>query len=377
MATVSTVIVWIMMILMAAGGIDYFLGNRTGLGARYEEGFNAMGALTMNMAGAVCIAPLLGDWLRPLLAPVFELVGASPAMFATTILACDMGGWPLAASLAGVDPANVEQATAEAIATAEFAGLMLGSMMGATIVFTIPVGLGIIDTADRPFLAKGILVGLVTIPFGCLAGGAVAGYPMIWMLRNLIPVIVFAAAVACGLAFAQRTMIKMFLWFGRAVVAFLTVCLVIAGFQTATGVVILSGMAPLAEAFGVVGSIAVTLAGAFGLVHLLTKYLAAPLGRFGRMLGMNNEAAAGMVATLANNIAMFNILKKMDPRGKVINVAFSVSAAFVLGDHLGFTAGVRPQMIAPVIVGKLVAGILAVLVAWWITRDANTNPNRV
>ncbi|MDR1813740.1 MAG: ethanolamine utilization protein EutH, partial [Tannerella sp.] len=95
MATVSTVIVWIMMVLMAVGGIDYFLGNRMGLGSKYEEGFNAMGALTMNMAGAVCIAPLLGDWLRPVLAPVFELFGASPAMFATTILACDMGGWPL------------------------------------------------------------------------------------------------------------------------------------------------------------------------------------------------------------------------------------------------------------------------------------------
>jgi ethanolamine transporter len=194
------------------------------------------------------------------------------------------------------------------------------------------------------------------------------------MVRNLIPVIIFAVIVALGLAFVQGLMIKIFLWFGRFVVAFLTICLVIAGFQTATGVTFLVGMAPLSEAFGVVGSIAVTLAGAFGLVHLLTKYLGGPLGKFGKALGMNNDAAAGMVATLANNIAMFNIMKKMDARGKVINVAFAVSAAFVLGDHLGFTAGVRPSMIAPVIVGKLVAGITAVAIACFVAPKNSKPP---
>lgn len=70
-----------------------------------------------------------------------------------------------------------------------------------------------------------------------------------------------------------------------------------------------------------------------------------------------------MVANLANNIAMFNIFEKMDPKGKLLNVAFTVSAAFVFGDHLGFTAGANPEMIFPVVVGKLVAGITAVILA--------------
>ena len=39
------------------------------------------------------------------------------------------------------------------------------------------------------------------------------------------------------------------------------------------------------------------------------------------------------------------------------------SAAFVFGDHLGFTAGVDQSMVTPVIIGKLVAGITAVIVA--------------
>ncbi len=41
----------------------------------------------------------------------------------------------------------------------------------------------------------------------------------------------------------------------------------------------------------------------------------------GKVLNMNNIAAAGMVATLANNIPMFGMMKQMDTRGKVINCA--------------------------------------------------------
>jgi len=80
---VSDVILYIMLLFMVLGGIDYFLEKEFGLGVKYEEGFMAMGALTMNMAGAVCIAPVLGRVLQPVRAPVLEVFGASPAMFAT------------------------------------------------------------------------------------------------------------------------------------------------------------------------------------------------------------------------------------------------------------------------------------------------------
>jgi ethanolamine transporter len=62
------------------------------------------------------------------------------------------------------------------------------------------------------------------------------------------------------------------------------------------------------------------------------------------------------------------MVKDMDQRGKVVNVAFAVSAAFVFGDHLGFTAGFAPEMLVSMIVCKLVGGISAVAVALWLTR---------
>ena len=120
------------------------------------------------------------------------------------------------------------------------------------------------------------------------------------------------------------------------------------------------GIAPVTEGIEVVGGIALTL-GAFCLVAVITKVFNKPLMKLGKVLGMNEVAAAGMVATLANNIPMFQMLKDMDNRGKIINIAFAVSASFVLGDHLGFTAGVAKEMIFPMIVGKLVGGITAIL----------------
>ena len=74
------------------------------------------------------------------------------------------------------------------------------------------------------------------------------------------------------------------------------------------------------------------------------------------------------MASLANSIATFGMVKQMDDRGKVVNVAFAVSAAFVFGDHLGFTAGFAPEMLPAMILGKLSGGITAVAVALLLTK---------
>ena len=101
---------------------------------------------------------------------------------------------------------------------------------------------------------------------------------------------------------------------------------------------------------------------------LLRRYSRRAGPALGGLLGMNDVSAAGMVGSLANSIPMFGLMKDMDSRGKIINVAFAVSAAFVFGDHLGFTAGFEPDMLVAVICGKLTGGITAVVVAMLLTR---------
>ena len=338
------------------GAIDRIIGNRFGLGQEFENGILAMGSLALAMVGIIALAPVLATVLKPVVVPVFAFLGADSAMFAGTILACDMGGGALA-----------QQLTADSDA-ALLGGVITGSMLGATVVFTIPVAMGILREEDRPYMAKGILAGIVTIPVGVLVGGLVAGFPVGMVLRNLIPIVLIGALIALGLWKAEGLMIKGFSLFGKGIIALITVGLAAVIVQTLTGWVVIPGLEDVEVAFRTVGEIALVLAGAFPLVFVLTRLLRKPLLKLGKVLGVNDTAAAGLIATLANSIATFGLVKDMDNRGKVVNIAFAVSAAFVFGDHLGFTAGFAPQMLPAVIIGKLAGGVTAVAVALLLTR---------
>ncbi|MCA5013492.1 MULTISPECIES: ethanolamine utilization protein EutH [unclassified Enterococcus] len=349
--SINEIIMYIIAFFMVLGAVDKCLGNKFGLGEQFEEGIMAMGSLALSMVGIITLAPVLANILKPVVVPLYTALGADPAMFATTLLANDMGGFPLAMQLAQDPQAGL------------FAGAILGAMMGPTIVFTIPVALGIIEKEDQQYLATGVLSGLITIPIGCFVGGIIAGFPVIMILKNLVPILLVAVLIMIGLWLKPDAMIKGFTIFGKFVVIVAIAGLVLGALQLLVGITVIDGIAPVSEGIEVVGGIALTLAGAFCLVFVITKVFNKPLMKLGKLLGMNEVAAAGMVATLANSIPMFQMMKDMDPRGKIINVAFAVSAAFVMGDHLGFTAGVAKEMIFPMIVGKLVGGITAVLVA--------------
>ena len=351
------ILIWVMAAFALLGAVDRIWGNRWGLGKEFEEGIQSMGSLALAMIGIVCLAPVLAEFLKPLVVPVYSLLGADPAMFAGTLLACDMGGGALALEMT------------DHYQAAMLGGVITGSMLGATLVFTIPVAMGILREKDRPAMAKGILCGIVTIPIGVLVGGLTAGFPAPMVLRNLIPIVLIAILIALGLWKAERAMVAGFAFFGKAVVVLVTVGLVCAVVEALTGFAIIPGMAPISEGFETVGTIAIILAGAFPLVFVLTKLLHRPLMAAGRLLGINDAAAAGLVASLANSIATFGLVKDMNERGKVVNIAFAVSAAFVFGDHLGFTAGFAPEMLTAMILGKLAGGISAIAVALWLTRE--------
>lgn len=361
--SINEIIIYVMVAFMALGAIDKCIGNKFGLGEQFEEGIMAMGSLAVAMVGVICLAPVLADVLRPVVVPVFDMLGADPAMFAGSLLANDMGGAPLAMELAKDPQAGL------------FGGLIVGAMMGPTIVFIIPVALGIIEKEDQKFLATGILAGIITIPVGAFVGGLVAGFPMMMVVKNLIPIIIFAVVIALGLLKFENAMIKGFTYFGKGVVIVITLGLAAAIIEALTGIVIIPGMNPIHDGIAIVGDIAIVLAGAFPLVLVITKVFNKPLMALGKLMGMNDVSAAGLVASLANCIPMFGMMKDMDDRGKIINVAFSVSAAFVFGDHLGFTAGFNAEMITPMIVAKLVGGITAVLLAMVIANKTLKKEN--
>ena len=91
------------MIFMAVGallgGIDRILGNRFGLGEKFEEGFRLMGSVGLSMAGIICLTPVIANVLGGAVTKLFSAIGVDPGMFGG-ILAIDMGGYQLATELA-------------------------------------------------------------------------------------------------------------------------------------------------------------------------------------------------------------------------------------------------------------------------------------
>ena len=84
----------------------------------------------------------------------------------------------------------------------------------------------------------------------------------------------------------------------------------------------------------------------------------------GGKIGLSEAGSAGIIATIANILAMFKLVKDMPPKDKVINISFGVSSAFLLGDHLSYTANFQPTLIPAVLIGKLSAGVLSIIFAY-------------
>ena len=353
--TFDKFIIWLMAIGILIGAVDRVLKNKFGLGEKFEEGLKSMGPLALSMVGIVSLSPVISNFLGPIIIPFYKLLGADPAMFAS-ILANDMGGYQLALALGE----NKEIAL--------FSGLIVASMLGCTVVFSIPVALGLIEEKDNEFFAKGLLIGLSTIPLGSIIGGLIMEINIKILLINIIPIILISVILILGLKFFQHLMIKGVLYFGKFIMWISTIGLAATAFESLTGVVLIKGMAPINEGMNVVINIGIVLLGTFPMLALIINLLDKPLRKLGNFIGLDSISIAGIVFSLANSIPVFKMLKDMNNRGKIINVAWLVSATSTLGAHLGFTAGVETKMIIPVILSKLFAGLCAIIISLIFTR---------
>lgn len=387
METVGNVVIYIIMAFVVIGAIAAIRDDESGMGKEFKEGLHAIGPIFIPVAGIMASIPYLSRFIEWAIGPIYGLVGASPAMAGTTFIAVDMGGYQLAEATAGGSTANWIMAA------------IVGYMAGATIVFSIPVGLAMLDGRDHKYMALGIMSGILTVPIGVfitasilsLTGANVrsevsttadstfsmAALDFGTILSNLLPLAIIVVAIALGLYFYAGAMISGFMVFGKTMDAGIKIVLALSIVEYFTGffstVFGAWGFAPIIadaedqfRALEIAGYIGIVLAGAFPMVYAIRTYLARPLSAVGRRVGMSVEGSAGVLAAAANILALYHLIKSMPPRDKVLCISFAVCAAFLLGDHLAFTANFQPNMILPLLIGKLAAGIIAMLLAVWI-----------
>ena len=243
MALVGQIVVYIIMACAVLGAFAAIRNSESGLGKEFMEGIYTVGPIFANSAGIMASIPFISQFIEMVLGPIFNFIGADTAIAATTILATDMGGYQLA---------DVLKKSYEGWIMA----MIVGFMAGATIVFSIPLGLPMLDQRDRKYMALGIMSGLLTIPIGALISTFIIvltdvkvrnvidtqaestyemtiSYAQIFI--NLMPLIIFVVLLALGLYFMADKMIKGFLIFGRLLDAGIKIVLVFSIVEIFTG----------------------------------------------------------------------------------------------------------------------------------------------
>lgn len=349
----------IILVFSVLGALDRILGNRFGIGKEFEKAFMLLGAMALSMIGMIVIAPLIANIMKPVSGFLSGILHIDSSIIPASLFANDMGGAPLAVEMAANEKTGL------------FNALVVSSMMGCTISFTIPFSLGVVNKEQHKELLLGLLCGIVTIPIGCIISGLICKMPFGSLLLNLMPIVVFSGIIAFGLIRFPELCVKIFKVFGIFITAIITIGLSLGIIRFLTGFEIIKGLATIEEGAAICINAAVVLSGSFPLMFVLSKVLAKPLRAIGGRIGVNENSIVGLVSNLATSATAFGMMDKMDKKGVVLNSAFSVSGAFILGSHLAFTMAFDSTYVLPVIVGKLVSGVLAVILSCIIFNKAN------
>lgn len=341
----------VMLVFAVLGAFDRIIGNRFGIGKEFEKGFLMLGTMVLSMVGMIVISPWIAHTMSPVLDFVWKTLHIDPSLIPAVLFANDMGGAELAVKVAANDEVG------------RFNALVVSSMMGATISFTIPYSLGVVEKRKHKWLLLGLLCGIAMIPFGCLAAGVVLKIPVRILVYNLFPLLLFSILIMIGLFQFPGACVKLFGALAIFVRVITTIGLIIGIVQQVTGKSFEFGVATFEDGAAVAMNASIVMSGAFPLIFILSKILRKPLYYVGGKLGVNETSALGFLSTLATNMTTFGMMDGMDEKGVMLNSAFVVPASAVLAGHLAFTIAFDETCLPAVMTGKIAAGCLALVLA--------------
>ena len=348
---------WIMAAGALLGGLDRMLGNRFGLGKPFEEGFQMLGPVALSMAGIICLAPILSGTLGHLIVPVYHALHQDPAMFGS-ILAIDMGGYQMALGLAD-DPL-----------VGRYAGILAGSILGCTVSFTIPTSMGLFHGEDRENFAKGLLYGLIALPFAQVLGALLCGISLLPALYLNLPVLLLSLFLIFALSRYPDRTLRGFGIFAAFLKILTTLGLAVGAFQYISDITLIPAMTPLEDAMKIICGICITLLGSLPVAEILKRVLRRPMARIGQRMGIGEEGVMGFLLFYLNATPGLVSVPQMNRRGQILNGAFAVASASCLTAHFAFTMQSEPALAMPLLLTKLFGGILGAAIAHAATSHA-------
>ena len=133
----------------------------------------------------------------------------------------------------------------------------------------------------------------------------------------------------------------------------------VAAVEAMTGFVVIKGMTPITQGWKTIGTIVLSLGGSLPLMHALRWAFSKPINKLSSKAGINDVAVFSIVLAFTSLVPGYSKFHEMNPRGKLYYAAFSASAGCMLACHLGFTSSIDPNVVTPMLIAKVIAGVLA------------------
>lgn len=339
--------IFIMLIMCFIGLLDKILNNRYSLCDAFDNGLKSMGNIAVSMVGFYCIAITFIQNNTSFFRSLSDTLPLDPSILIGCLLAPDMGGFTIVEGLSN---------SPEMIL---FSGILLTSTLGATISFQLPIFLTSLAKEEITHFIKGLLYGILTLPIILIITAFFLPINNMWI--NLLPILLLCILLCIALLlsydktihflhiFANLIRIISIVFFGMVVLQLFFDTL---PFTTST---------LIAEAMVIVLRMSIIVCGSMVLCEIILRKFKLQINKIASILGVNDVAIVGLLLSLGTSIAMIPLFSRMDNKGKIMNAAFSVSGAYVLGGQLGFIASVAsPYATNIYIIVKLLAGILAI-----------------
>lgn len=342
----------IMLVFAAAGLLDEILGGKLGLMPNFEKGLATMGGLAMSTVGFYAIGVTYVQTHAEAIAEAAKHMPFDPALIPSCLLAPDMGALGMAQKLAATP------------ALAAFTGAMVAGSLGMTVGYQLPVFLAAVRKDEIGELMRGFIFGLIAIPSGLAVGGLMLGLPVRQLFFNMIPVLALCMVLIAAFVLVPALTMKIMIFLGNAIRIFSFLLFGVAVFGIFMPKYAVVENALIEEMLFMVLRMVIAACGGLVLSQVALKRLQKPIQRIGAVLGINEEAVVGLFLSFIQSLAMLPLFSKMDKRGKVLNAAFSVAGAYVVGGQMTFVASLIPgNWVTAYMISKVLSGGLAVALA--------------
>lgn len=350
----NVIISWILAIFVLIGAVDYIIGDKLGLGSRFEKAISLMGPMALSMTGIICMVPILSLALQKTIVPLFAALGFDPGVFGG-LIPIDWGGYLLGQDLAN-DPRF-----------ARYGGINVAGTFGTTLSFVIPLGMRMLKNKDQQdVFAQGILEGLIVMPIGLILGGLVAGLSFIEIIWNSLPILVLSFLLLFGIWKNLPLMIRIFSVFSFILRMIGVVGIAAGAFTQLTGVTLIPGLTPILDALRIVSMITVTMLGCLPFSEVLARLLKKPLEGLAVRIKTSPAALSTPITTLASGTAGIAALQDFDLTGVELNAAFLVFGTSGLSAQLAFTLNNAPDVLPSYLTTKIIGGLIALCFSVWM-----------